>query len=193
MDTSVIAHATVRSDTELVIRCRDGDPEAWAEFVERFSRYIYAIAVRAYSLSAADAEEVFQDVFARAYERLGDLRDPGAVRPWLGQLTRRMAIDRIRAGSREQLTDEIEERGPSDHDAMRVIEDAMVLREAMKSLPDHCAEILDRFFARDESYRTIGAALDLPSGTIASRISRCLEKLKAAMEDSDAAARPVSG
>jgi DNA-directed RNA polymerase specialized sigma24 family protein len=43
--------------------------------------------------------------------------------------------------------------------------------------------MLDRFFARDESYRTIGEALDLPSGTIASRISRCLERLKAAMEE----------
>jgi DNA-directed RNA polymerase specialized sigma24 family protein len=49
----------------------------------------------------------------------------------------------------------------------------------MKSLPDHCAEILDRFFARDESYRTIAEAMDIPSGTIASRISRCLGRLRA--------------
>ena len=57
----------------------------------------------------------------------------------------------------------------------------------MATLPESCQEILDRFFARDESYKTIGEALDLPSGTIASRISRCLEKLKTAMEDPDAA------
>ena len=43
-------------------------------------------------------------------------------------------------------------------------------------------EFLDRFFARDESYRTIGEALELPSGTIASRISRCLAKLRVEME-----------
>jgi DNA-directed RNA polymerase specialized sigma24 family protein len=50
--------------------------------------------------------------------------------------------------------------------------------------------MLDRFFARDQSYRTIADELDLPAGTIASRISRCLEKLKSAMEDSGALARP---
>jgi RNA polymerase sigma factor (sigma-70 family) len=179
----VIAHQGVRSDADLVLRCREGDGAAWAEFVERFSRYVYAIAIRAYSLSSADAEEVFQDVFARAYERLPELRDPGAVRPWLGQLTRRMAIDRIRAGSREQLTDEIDDRGPSDHDAMRVIEDALVLRDAMETLPEHCAEILDRFFARDESYRTIAEAMNIPPGTIASRISRCLTRLRTQLGD----------
>ena len=42
--------------------------------------------------------------------------------------------------------------------------------------------MLDRFFARDESYRTIGEELDLPPGTIASRISRCLAKLREDLE-----------
>ena len=49
---------------------------------------------------------------------------------------------------------------------------------SLAALPENCREILDRFFARDESYRTIGEALDLPSGTIASRISRCLTRLR---------------
>ena len=67
------------------------------------------------------------------------------------------------------------------------------MRAARATLPESCQEVLDRFFARDESYRTIGDALDIPAGTIASRISRCLEKLKAAMEDPDSVTRPVSG
>ena len=60
------------------------------------------------------------------------------------------------------------------------------MHEAMAAMTDNCREILDRFFARDESYRTIGDALDLPAGTIASRISRCLDKLKALMEETPA-------
>jgi DNA-directed RNA polymerase specialized sigma24 family protein len=43
---------------------------------------------------------------------------------------------------------------------------------------EDCREVLDRFFCRDESYRTIGEALGIPAGTIASRISRCLVKLR---------------
>ena len=57
------------------------------------------------------------------------------------------------------------------------------MHDAMASLPENCREILDRFFAQDESYRTIGEALEPPAGTIASRISRCLEKLKAVLEE----------
>jgi DNA-directed RNA polymerase specialized sigma24 family protein len=48
----------------------------------------------------------------------------------------------------------------------------------MSALSEPCREVLDRFFARDESYRTIGEALEIPSGTIASRISRCLGQLR---------------
>ena len=51
-------------------------------------------------------------------------------------------------------------------------------------MPEDCREVLDRFFCRDESYRTIGEALAIPSGTIASRISRCLEKLRERLEGS---------
>ena len=63
----------------------------------------------------------------------------------------------------------------------------------LKQLPEHCAEILDRFFARDESYRTIGEALDLSPGTIASRISRCLRKLRAQLEGRKERFQPSDG
>src|SRR5215210_8116314 len=90
------------SDAELVRRCRAGDQDAWRELVERFSRYVYAIAVQVYRLPEADAEDVFQEVFTRVYERLGQLRDDGAVRPWIAQLTRRLCLDRLAAERREQ-------------------------------------------------------------------------------------------
>src|SRR5205823_13229230 len=78
--------ASTLSDRELVARCRAGDQQAWNELVERFSRYVYAISVQAFRLSEPDAEDVFQEVFARAYQHLDKLRDDAAVRPWLAQL-----------------------------------------------------------------------------------------------------------
>jgi DNA-directed RNA polymerase specialized sigma24 family protein len=51
-----------QSDAELVRSCREGVAEAWNELVERYSRYVYAIAVRGFRLSDEDAEDVFQDV-----------------------------------------------------------------------------------------------------------------------------------
>lgn len=168
------------TDAQLVARCRTGDHDAWRELVDRFSRYVYAIAVQGFKLPEHDAEDVFQEVFTRAYEHLHKLRDDEAIRPWLAQLTRRLCIDRLRAGATEQLDDDVEIADADDTIAR--LDESLAVHEAMSALPDNCQEILDRFFARDESYHTIGDALDIPSGTIASRISRCLTKLRVEME-----------
>ena len=177
------------TDAQLVARCRAGDHDAWCELVERFSRYVYAIAVQAFRLAPEDADDVFQEVFARTYQHLGRLRDDAAIRPWLGQLTRRLCIDHLRSGAREQPADDPLEVAGVDETLER-LDEALTVHDALGSLPDNCREILDRFFARDESYRTIGEALELPSGTIASRISRCLEKLRVQLEGRNPVAAP---
>ena len=166
----------VETDAELVARCRSGDPDAWRELVERYSRYVYAIT-QAFRLSDADADDVFQDTFSRAYERLSSLRDDEAFRPWLASLTRRLCIDRLRAGAREQPFEDPDVELAAE-DTLDQLTQAFDVHIALAELSDNCREILDRFFAKDESYRTIADALDLPSGTIASRISRCLARLR---------------
>jgi RNA polymerase sigma-70 factor (ECF subfamily) len=173
-----------QSDAQLVARCRSGEAEAWNLFVERFSRYVYAICSRGFRLSREDAEDVFQEVFARAYDRLDELRNDDAVLPWLAQLTRRRCIDRLRMLARHAPA----ETEPDEHAADEMIDsidEAMGVRAALDAVGDPCREILDRFFSRDESYRTIGAALDLPPGTIASRISRCLAKVRTELMEGD--------
>ena len=169
----------VRSDAELVAACRAGDEQGWNELVERYSRYVFAIATQAFRLSHHEAEEVFQDVFARIYERLDTLRDDSALRPWIGQLTRRCCIDRLRLAGREQPGEELE---AAADDELERLDEALAIRQSLAMLSGDCQEILDRFFARDESYRTIGDALAIPSGTIASRISRCLSRLRDEVE-----------
>jgi RNA polymerase sigma factor (sigma-70 family) len=172
----------VASDAQLVSRCRAGDQAAWNELVERFSRYVYAICTQAFRLPAHDAEDVFQEVFARVYEHLDRLRSDEAIRPWIGQLTRRLCIDRLRGGSREGPAED-EELDPGGIDeSLAQLDEALTVRACLDAVGDPCREILDRFFCRDESYKAIGDALALPPGTIASRISRCLGKLKAELE-----------
>jgi RNA polymerase sigma factor (sigma-70 family) len=178
------------SDAQLVARCREGDEAAWNELVARFSRYVYGIAVQAFRLSEHDAEDVFQDCFARVYEHLDKLRDDAALRPWIGQLTRRLCIDRLRSGSREQPVEEDELLAAAE-DTMAALDEAMTVHEALAGLSGDCREILERFFTQDQSYRTIGDALDLPAGTIASRISRCLGKLREVLEGKNPDAEPV--
>ncbi|HET7353888.1 MAG TPA: sigma-70 family RNA polymerase sigma factor [Gaiellaceae bacterium] len=181
--------AVEQTDAELVSRCREGDAEAWNEFVERFSRYVYAICGRGFRLAQHDAEDVFQEVFARAFERLSELRSDDAVRPWLAQLTRRLCIDKLRLLARDTTTDaEPDEREVDD--ALAQLDEAMAVRAALDKVGDPCREILDRFFCRDESYHTIGDTLDIPPGTIASRISRCLEKVRAELDGRNRGSQP---
>ena len=187
----LIAHEA--SDAALVARCRTGDDDAWRELVDRFSRYVYAIAVQGFRLAQQDAEDVFQEVFTRVYERLGSLRDDEAVRPWIAQLTRRLCIDRLRAGLRESDADLDELPEVPADDELESIEQAFDVHEAMTELPENCQQILDRFYARDESYRTIGDNLGLPAGTIASRISRCLDKLRDSFEGRKPPPAPSGG
>jgi RNA polymerase sigma factor (sigma-70 family) len=171
---------TELSDAQLVARCRSGDEAAWRELVERFSRYVYAIAVQGFRLPEHDAEDVFQEVFTRAYQRLDRLRDDGAIKPWLAQLTRNLCVDRLRETSRTQPTEE--EIGGGVDETLAQLDLALTVRGELDQLGEPCAELLDRFFSLDESYNTIGDALELPSGTIASRISRCLAKLRERLE-----------
>jgi RNA polymerase sigma factor (sigma-70 family) len=172
-------------DAELVGRCLRGEQQAWNDLVERYARYVHAIATQGYRLRPPDAEDAFQEVFLRVYDRLDSLRDPEALRPWIAQLTRRVCLDRLAASGREEPTEE-----PAALDeTVEELDEAFAVREALASLPDECREVLDRFFCRDESYRTIGAELGIPAGTIASRISRCLGKLRERFEGRNEPAR----
>lgn len=178
------AAAAALADGDLVRACRKGDERAWAQLVERFSRYVYAITTRVYRLSEHDAEDVFQEVFTRTYEHLDRLQSDEAIRPWIGQLSRRLAVDRLRAARRESLGDaSLESLEGSPDREFEQIELALEVRAALAKLPEHCQETLDRFFARGESYHEIATALDIPMGTIASRISRCLAKLRLELGD----------
>jgi RNA polymerase sigma factor (sigma-70 family) len=175
-----VSQLSTLSDAELVQRCRAGSTDAWNELVERFSRYVYAVCTRGFRLSEEDTEDVFQEVFTRVFTHLDTLRNDAALRPWIAQLTRRLCLDSIARGGREQPTAEpISEQLASELDE---IDEAFNVREALTTLSEPCQEILDRFFARDQSYRTISDELDLPSGTIASRIARCLSKLRGELE-----------
>ena len=172
----------VATDAQLVSRCRSGDQAAWNELVERFSRYVYAICFQAFRLSQHDAEDVFQEVFARVYQHLERLRSDEAIRPWIAQLTRRLCIDRLRSGGREGPADLDDLDSATLDETLAGLDEALTVRASLDAVGDPCREILDRFFCRDESYKAIGEALDIPAGTIASRISRCLAKVKAELE-----------
>src|SRR4051794_37693751 len=125
------------TDARLVARCREGNDDAWRELVERFSRYVYAICMQGFRLQPSDAEDVFQEVFARTYQHLDRLRDDAAIRPWLAQLTRRLCIDRLRAGALERPMAEEELEGKFADDSLAQLDEALTVRKAPAQSPNH--------------------------------------------------------
>lgn len=169
------------SDAQLVGRCRAGDQVAWRALVDRHAPLVNGILRGGFRLEVHDAEDAFQEVFTRLYMRLSTIREDQALRGWIAQVTRNVALDWLRRSSREVASgDAIDEQAYED--PLRAVDEALEVRAALDRLPDHQREILDRFFARDESYQTIGDALGIPPGTIASRISRALGALRAEYE-----------
>jgi RNA polymerase sigma-70 factor (ECF subfamily) len=148
--------------------------------VERFDRYVLGIIRHGYRVPPQDAEDVFQEVFIKAYARLGDLRNDDAIGPWLAGITRRTCLTRLRTRVDEPV-DSLDEE-TADEAALEQVERAMDVDAALRRLPEACQEILERFFRDDQPYAQIAAELGLPAGTIASRISRCLSKLKVELE-----------
>jgi RNA polymerase sigma factor (sigma-70 family) len=172
-----VQSSTPPDDPGLVARCRSGEEDAWRALVERHAGLVNGVLRGVFRLASHDAEDVFQEVFTRAYVRLGTLREDEAVGSWIAQIARNAALDRLRSAATEPAAEEAVDERAFD-EPFAALEQALAVRAVLARLPEHQQEILDRFFARDESYHTISAALGLPPGTIASRISRALAALR---------------
>jgi len=168
-------------DAELIARCRTGDQDAWRALVQRHAALVHGILRSAFRLEPHDAEDAFQEVFTRLYVHVGNIREGQALRGWIAQVTRNVALDFLRRSSREIPTGEALDEHAFE-DPLRTLDEASGVRAALERLPAHQQDILDRFFARDESYQTIGTELGIPAGTIASRISRALAALRSEYE-----------
>jgi RNA polymerase sigma-70 factor (ECF subfamily) len=169
-----------RLDASLVHRCREGDGAAWSAIVMRFSSYVYAIVTR-FGLRDDRAEDVYQDVFMRVFTALDSLRDEAALKPWIAQLTRRAAIDRLRSDAHDPAALDVDRLSDGESELER-IEQAMMVYRALDTLPPAFQEAVRRFFIEDQSYRMISEALGISAGTVASRISRGLAMLREVLE-----------
>jgi RNA polymerase sigma-70 factor, ECF subfamily len=145
------------------------------EFEERL-RDSSGLAFRiAYSVlrNRADAEEVAQDAFARAFHRFGQLRDRDRFRSWLTRMTWRLAVDRWRTDRRRTAREDasIAEAGTAH------IEDVAISRErsahvwiAIDNLPDKLRLVVVLSAIEGHDTREVADLLDIPEGTVKSRL-----------------------
>ena len=170
------------ADSQLVARCLNGEEAGWEDLVRLHTRRVYAIAYR-FTGSDAQAQDLTQDVFMRVFRSLKNFRaGEGSFGVWLGRLTRNLLIDHYRASKAERATDSIEERLPviEESTAMAGRADGMLagreaselLQGALQKLSPELRETVILRDLEELEYREIAQVLQVPEGTVKSRLNR---------------------
>jgi RNA polymerase sigma-70 factor (ECF subfamily) len=171
-------------DTELIERARRGDVMAYEELVRRYRD----VAVRTAIVvgGGGDAEDATQEAFVKAYAALGRFRAGSPFRPWLLRIVANEARNRRRsAGRRASLAIRAAEdrppdgAAPSPEAAVLDHERRATLATALARLRDEDREIIGARYLLDLSEAEAAETLGLPKGTVKSRLSRALVRLRA--------------
>ena len=179
---SEIRKTSLDADSQLVARCLNGEEAAWEDLVRIHTRRVYAIAYR-FTGSDAQAQDLTQEVFLRVFRSLKGFRSgEGSFAVWLSRLTRNLLIDHYRASKAERATDSIEGRLPmiEETTAMSGRTDGLLAgREASELLQSGLQklspELRETVILRDleeMEYREIAQVLQVPEGTVKSRLNR---------------------
>ncbi len=166
-------------DKSLVARCREGNDDAWRELVDRFGPRVYAIAYH-FTMKREDAEELSQEIFLKVFENLHRYDGGFPLVAWILSVSRNLCIDRYRRRKRENsfrfASDEAVTtllKSEDDPASMALKKErTKLLFSALAEIPEDLAEILVLRDLNGLAYDEIGKALELPEGTVKSRLFR---------------------
>jgi RNA polymerase sigma-70 factor (ECF subfamily) len=166
-------------DHTLATACRKGDESAWGTLVDRYGRRVYGIAYH-FTLRKEDAEELSQEIFLKVFENLHRFDGQYSFGAWIVSLARNLCIDQYRRRKREKSFVHVSDESvmpllpASDDPARNALqkERTKLLFEAIAELPEELSEILVLRDLEGMTYEEIAAALELPDGTVKSRLFR---------------------
>jgi RNA polymerase sigma-70 factor (ECF subfamily) len=187
---------TACSDEDLLERFRRGQADAFGLLVRRYERELYGY-LRRYTNNASLAEDVFQNTFLQVYLKSGQYEEGRLFRPWLYAIATNQAIDAMRRNGRHQavsldeqradpggelarLLEMLQSRGPSPVDAASAQERREQVRASVERLPDFLRQVLILAYYQGLKYREIADILEIPVGTVKSRLHAALVKLQEA-------------
>lgn len=173
-----------RSDHELVVAIRgqgaDRQP-AWNQLLRRHTPKMSAVA-RSFDIDRATADDLVQTAWLRFLERTDQLRDPGAVGPWLCMVVRNEARRLVTRRRTVPVAEGWELRAADTAEPtarMVATDEQLAVRSAFARLGDQCRQLLALMLTDPPlSYDEIAAALDRPRGSLGPTRARCLEQLR---------------
>lgn len=170
------------ADIQLVGRCLAGEEAAWEDLVRVHSRRVYAICYR-FTGADQEAQDLTQEVFLRVFRSLKSFRSgEGSFTVWLSRLTRNLLIDHYRRTKLDRATDSIEEQLPMLEEKTAMIsrtdglvagrEASELLQGALQKLSPELRETVILRDLEELDYREIARVLNVPEGTVKSRLNR---------------------
>jgi RNA polymerase sigma-70 factor, ECF subfamily len=191
------------SDEELLERFRKGRREAFAVLVRRYEGELYGY-LRRYLGDGDLAEDVFQNTFLQVFTKLGQYDASRPVRPWLYTIATHQAIDALRRQSRHQavsldqereelagadvaqLLGLLESRGPGPLEQLHADERRQLVRASVDRLPDFLRQVVVLAYYQGLKYKDVADVLEIPVGTVKSRLHTALFRLHEAWAAVDA-------
>ena len=180
-----LTNTAIRSDEDLLRRCRQGDESAWEQVIESYKRLIYSIPLN-FGLGSEDAADIFQQTFISLVENLDKLRPDSNLAAWLAVVARRHALHLLRKRKREQVGagEDIGESeqiqavvGPDD---LARFEQLQMISHGLDRMGGRCRELLLALYfdAHEPSYEEIAERTNIAVGSVGPMRGRCLERLR---------------
>ena len=172
-------------ESELVTRAQDGDRNAFSELVRMHSQGVLNVIYRM-SGDMQVAEDAAQETFIQAWLRLSSYRSQGSLRNWLYRIAVNTAIDMLRKEKRilPGAVDEMNLRDaePGPEALVAKLQRTEAVQAAVLSLPDASRAVLVLREYEDLTYQEIAEALDIPIGTVMSRLNYARKLLREKLE-----------
>lgn len=175
-----------RGVAQLVVAAQEGDRAAFGQLFERFERQVFAIALRRLG-HFCEAQELCQDVFVQALQKLDQLRAPEAFGAWIAAITNRMAINRAVRQKVAQAADwgvleavPAEDRTPLSQ--VLAGERHQSVREGLARLPTLDRQTLKAFYVEGHSLKEMSDEFKAPVGTIKRRLHVARKRLAKEVE-----------
>lgn len=177
----------INEETAVLIRAQNGDSQAWTHLMQQHQESAFRLAYLLLG-DAAEAEDVAQEAFIRAYTHLSKLDAERPFRPWLLRIVRNLAYNQHRTVKRYLAMAQrfFQQRQLSQIESVAAqinqSDDANQLWQAVQRLKPKAQEVIYLRYFLDLSEQETAAALDIPRGTVKSRTNRAVKALKPIIE-----------